>query len=143
MRVVLDTNIVVSALLFSGIVSQIHNQWKSGAIVPVANKLMLEEYAKALSYRKFSLAEEEIAALFDEEIFPFFSVVRTSSKKIPHTPKDPDDIPFLQAATDGGASPSSKEGAAQYLVSGDHHLLELNGKYPFPIVSPANFLKNA
>jgi predicted nucleic acid-binding protein len=86
-----------------------------------------------LSYKKFSLDEEEIGALFDEEIFPYFSIVRTSLKKIPYPPKDNDDIPFLQAATDGGA---------RYLVSGDPHLLELNGKYPFPIVSPAVFLKN-
>jgi putative PIN family toxin of toxin-antitoxin system len=133
MRVVLDTNVVVSALLFEGTVSQIHKQWKSGAIVPVANKAMLEEYARVLSYKKFSLDEEEIGALFDEEIFPYFSIVRTSLKKIPYPPKDNDDIPFLQAATDGGA---------RYLVSGDPHLLELNGKYPFPIVSPAVFLKN-
>jgi putative PIN family toxin of toxin-antitoxin system len=139
MRVVLDTNVVVSALLFEGTVSQIHKQWKSGAIVPVANKAMLEEYARVLSYKKFSLAEEEIGALFDEEIFPYFSIVRTSLKKIPYPPKDNDDIPFLQAAADAGASPSSKEGGVQYLISGDPHLLELNGKYPFPIVSPADF----
>jgi predicted nucleic acid-binding protein len=41
------------------------------------------------------------------------------------------DVPFLQAATEGGV---------QYLITGDPHLLELNGKYPFPIVSPAGFL---
>ena len=133
MRVVLDTNVVVSALLFKGTVSRIHKQWKSGAIIPVANKAMLEEYAGVLSYKKFSLAEEEITAIFDEEIFPYFTVVRTSSKKIPHPPKDNSDLPFLQAATDGGV---------HYLISGDPHLLELNGSYPFPIVSPASFLKN-
>ena len=132
MRVVLDTNVVVSALLFKGTVSQIRKQWKSGAIVPVANKTMLEEYARVLLYKKFSLTEEEIAALFDEEIFPYFSIVRISSKKIPHPPRDNSDIPFLQAATDGGV---------RYIVSGDPHLLELNGKYPFPIISPASFLK--
>ena len=134
MKVVLDTNVVVSALLFEGIVSRIYKQWKSGAITPVANKAMLEEYVKVLSYRKFSLSEEEISALFDEEIFPYFSVVRTSSKKIPHMPKDLSDVPFLQAATDGDA---------RYLISGDPHLLELNGNYPFPIVSPASFMKDA
>ena len=132
MRVVLDTNVVVSALLFEGTVSQIHRQWKSGAIQPVANKAMLEEYARVLSYKKFSLAEEEIAAIFDEEIFPYFSVVRTSSRKIPHPPKDDSDVPFLQAAADGGA---------QCIITGDPHLLNLNGKYPYPIVSPAEFLK--
>jgi putative PIN family toxin of toxin-antitoxin system len=134
MRVVLDTNVVVSALLFEGAVSQIHKLWKSGAILPVANKAMLEEYASVLSYRKFSLAEEEIAALFDEEIFPYFSVVRTSSKKIPHPPRDSADVPFLQAASDGGV---------QCIISGDPHLLEFNGKYPFPIISPVDFLKKA
>jgi uncharacterized protein len=132
MRVVLDTNVVVSALLFEGTVSQIHKLWKSRAIQPVANKAMLEEYTRVLSYKKFSLAEEEIAAIFDEEIFPYFSVVRTSSRKISHPPKDAGDIPFLQAAADGGV---------QYLVTGDPHLLELDGRYPYPIVSPAEFLK--
>jgi predicted nucleic acid-binding protein len=75
----------------------------------VANKAMLEEYARVLSYKKFSLAEEEIAAIFDEEIFPYFSVVRTPSRKIPHPPKDEKDVPFLQAAADGGA---------QYVITG-------------------------
>jgi hypothetical protein len=133
MKVVLDTNVVVSALLFEGIVSRIYKQWKSGSIIPVANKAMLEEYVMVLSYKKFSLLEEEISTLFDEEIFPYFSVVRTSSKKIPHMPKDINDVPFLQAATDGGA---------RYLITGDPHLLELNGKYHFPIVSPASFMKD-
>ncbi|MDD5674065.1 MAG: putative toxin-antitoxin system toxin component, PIN family [Chitinivibrionales bacterium] len=132
MRVVLDTNIVISALLFKAALSPIHKQWKTGSIVPVANKAMLLEYAKVLSYKKFSLTEEEIAALFDEEIFPYFSVVPTSSKKIPHPPKDESDSPFLQAAVDGGV---------RYLISGDIHLLELSGKYPFAIVTPADFLK--
>lgn len=132
MRVVLDTNVVVSALLFKGSVSQIHKQWKSGAITPVANRAMLEEYARVLSYKKFSLAEEEIAAIFDEEIFPYFSVVRTSSRKIPHPPKDDNDVPFLQAAAGSGA---------QYIITGDPHLLELDGRYPYPIISPADFLK--
>jgi putative PIN family toxin of toxin-antitoxin system len=133
MRVVLDANVVVSALLFDGTVSRIHKQWKSAGIIPVANKTILEEYATVFSYRKFSLAEEEIAALFDEEIFPYFSVVRISARRIPHPPKDDSDIPFLHAALDGNA---------RYLVSGDPHLLSLNGKYPFPIVTPAQFLKN-
>jgi predicted nucleic acid-binding protein len=78
--------------------------------------------------------EEEIAAIFDEEIFPYFTVVRTSSKKIPHPPKDDSDLPFQQAAADGGV---------RYIITGDPHLLELNGGYPFPIVSPAWFLKKA
>jgi predicted nucleic acid-binding protein len=59
--------------------------------------------------------------------------VRISSKRNPHPPKDDSDIPFQHAAL---------EGSARYLISGDPHLLDLNGKYPFSIVTPAQFLKN-
>ena len=132
MRVVLDTNVVLSALLFDGVSSRIHLQWKNKAILPFANRAMIKEYARVLAYRKFKLTPEEIAALFEEEIFPFFSIIPTLSKKVAYPPDDLNDVPFLHAAIDG---------AAKVLISGDPHLLDLNGKYPFPIVSPAEFLK--
>jgi predicted nucleic acid-binding protein len=47
-------------------------------------------------------------------------------------PKDDSDVPFLQAAAEGGV---------QYIITGDPHLLALDGRYPYLIVSPAEFLK--
>jgi putative toxin-antitoxin system toxin component, PIN family len=132
MRVVLDTNVILSALLFDGVSSQLHQQWKNKVILPLANRAMIKEYARVLAYRKFKLTAEEIAALFEEEIFPFFSIIPTVSKKVSYPPDDLNDVPFLHAALDG---------AAKVLVSGDSHLIDLNGKYLFPIVSPAEFLK--
>lgn len=47
---------------------------------------MIKEYARVLAYRKFRLTAEEIAALFEEEFFPFFSIIPTVSKKVPYPP---------------------------------------------------------
>lgn len=131
MNVVIDTNVLLSALLFRGPVSEMHLLWKQRRIVPLANKAIMREYARVFTYDKFKLSAEDIALVFDEEIFPYFQIIRSSSKAIPYLPGDPDDIPFLHVACDG---------KSQFLVSGDAHLLELNGKYPFPIVTPADFL---
>jgi predicted nucleic acid-binding protein len=65
-------------------------------------------------------------------LLPRLSGTPGTSKKVPYPPDDLDDVPFLHAALDG---------TAKVLVSGDSHLLDLNGKYHFPIVSPAEFLK--
>ena len=133
MKVVLDTNVVLSALLFEGATSRIHTKWKNKEVLPLANGAIIKEYARGLAYKKFSLTPEEIAGIFEEEIFPYFSIIPTTLKKVPFPPDDPDDVPFLYAAIDGNA---------KFLISGDIHLLlDLQGKYPFSIVSPAEFLR--
>ena len=110
MKVVLDTNVLLSALLFRGTTSQIHTRWKATQITPLANKPVMEEYARVFTYPKFKLTPDEITAIFDEEIFPYFSIIKSSTKKLLHLPDDPDDIPFLRSAFDG---------TADFLISGD------------------------
>ena len=58
-RVVLDTNIVVSALLFGGQLERLIELWKEGKILPLCSKEIIDEYLKVLSYPKFQLTEEE------------------------------------------------------------------------------------
>jgi putative PIN family toxin of toxin-antitoxin system len=129
--VVVDTNVLLSALLFRGKPSRLHALWKSRRVTPKANRFIIREYARVLTYDKFKLTVEEISTILNEEILPYFIIVKPESKDIPHIPKDPDDIHFLQAAIDGDAD---------YLISGDAHLLNLNGKYRFSIITPAEFL---
>ena len=131
-KVVLDTNVLLSALLFRGPTSKIHTLWIKSEIFPVANKAMMQEYARSFTYDKFKLTSNEIAAIFDEEIFPYFSIIKSSTKRLLHLPDDPDDIPFIRSAVDGNAD---------VLISGDSHLLALDGKYSFPIITPAVFLR--
>jgi uncharacterized protein len=132
MRVVTDTNVLLSALLFGGITAKIHRLWKNGRIIPLANKEMMREYARVLTYKKFDLAADEISLIFDEEIFPYFTLVPQKKRVIPHLPGDRDDIPFLSAALDGKAA---------FLISDDAHLLALDGRYEFSVVNPGTFLE--
>ena len=76
MRVVLDTNAVVSALLFSGVSSKLVSLWQNGLITPLLSREILDEYLRVLSYPKFELSEEEIKELIQEEILPFAEVVK-------------------------------------------------------------------
>ena len=59
-RVVLDTNVLVSALLFKGRLARLVELWQKGAIVPVISKETFDELRTVLCYPKFALNAEEI-----------------------------------------------------------------------------------
>jgi putative PIN family toxin of toxin-antitoxin system len=132
MKVVIDTNVLLSALLFKGIAARIHTLWRTVQIVPYANREMMLEYARVLTYKKFQLSSDEIAALIEEELLPFFKIVPAAERVLPFLPDDKHDIPFLDAAVAGDAA---------MLISGDAHLLALDGKYSFSILPPGLFLE--
>ena len=118
-RVVLDTNVVLSALLFGGgAPARVRAAWQSGRFVPLASAATARELVRVLGYPKFSLAADEQEELL-ADLMPWVEVVRIPDPP-PATPpcRDPFDVPFLQLAVAGRA------GA---LVSGDRDLLALVG----------------
>ena len=130
MRVVLDTNAVVSALLFSGVSSKLVSLWQNGLITPLLSRAILDEYLRVLSYPKFELSEEEIKELIQEEILPFAEVVRPK-RRLRVVRRDPSDNKFLECAVAGKAS---------VIISGDKALLSLGRYRRVRIQSPAQFL---
>jgi putative PIN family toxin of toxin-antitoxin system len=90
----------------------------------------LEEYIKVLAYPKFSLTEEEIKSILEEELLPFVTTVGVKSR-ISHIKADPDDDKFLALAVDG---------KADYIISGDKHLLNLNEFQSIKIMTVKEFL---
>lgn len=54
-RAVLDTNVLISALLFPGLPSRLVTAWQEGLLVPVVSPTILDEYLRALAYPKFKL----------------------------------------------------------------------------------------
>lgn len=129
-RVVLDTNIVVSALLFGGAAEEVHRLWRSRAILPLASADMLREYARVLSYPKFRLSEKEISGLLHDEILPFLEPVIVSETP-PVVKEDPADDIFFACALAGKAAA---------LVSGDRRVLVLKAYRGIPILSLNAFL---
>ena len=80
LTVVLDTNILVSALLFHGELSKIVNLWKNGRILPVFTKETFAEFREVLHYPKFSLREDEMRAILEDEVLPFFEAIEAENQ---------------------------------------------------------------
>jgi len=130
-RVVLDTNVVVSALLFRGELSCLHALWKKKAFVIAASREIIEEYIRVLAYPKFKLTEREIEALINEELLPYIEPV-TDCEDINGVCQDPDDDKFLACAVAGNVD---------FIVSGDAHLLSLKKYEGRAIITAEKFLK--
>jgi putative PIN family toxin of toxin-antitoxin system len=128
-RVVIDTNVLVSALLFDGVPGELIECWKQGKILPLASRDIIDEFIRVLAYPKFKLTENEISFLLHREILPWFEIV-TVKKQKPFFAADPEDDKFVWCALAGNAD---------CIISGDEHLLNLNLP-PVPILSPTRFL---
>jgi putative PIN family toxin of toxin-antitoxin system len=118
-RVVLDTNVVLSALLFGGgPVARVRAGWQAGHFVPLASAATARELVRVLAYPKFALTASEQQDLLADYL-PWAQVVRIPDPP-PAAPRcrDPLDVPFLHLAI---------AGKAHALVSGDKDLLALAG----------------
>ena len=127
-RLVLDTNVLVSALLFpSGRVSWLRDAWRSGRIRPIVSRDTTAELIRVLSYPKFALNGGEQQDLLDEYL-PFCEaiVVPDPPPEIPEC-RDPFDRPFLELAL---------AARADVLVTGDGDLLALADQFSVRILSP-------
>lgn len=129
-RVVLDSNVLVSALLFGGIAGKLIPLWKGRRIHPLCSKEILDEYIRVLAYPKFKLVESEIEFLVTQEIVRWFEIVTVSPGK-PFVVADPSDDKFIWCAL---------EGRADAILSGDEHLLNLAAS-PIPVLTPSLFLR--
>ena len=128
--VAIDTNVLVSALLFGGVPGKLILLWKEGIVRPRASKEIIEEYIRVLAYPKFELSEEEINFLLHYEILPYFEILRI--KEGPTlVAKDPSDDKFIRCAQAAGA---------KIIISGDQHLLKLSPYRQIRILSPSDFL---
>lgn len=119
-RVVLDTSVVLSALVFGGgPVGRVREAWQAGRIIPLACTATTRELVRVLGYRKFALSPAEQEDLLADHL-PWVQIVdvRQPVREVPPC-KDPFDLPFLHLAV---------VGRAHALVSGDRHLLDLAGR---------------
>ncbi len=132
-RVVLDTNVVLSALLFSkGRLSWIRREWLEG-FLPLVCRETLDELFRALGYPKFRLSPADREELLAEYL-PHAMILEELDVKteLPQC-SDPADQVFLELAEAGDAA---------FLVTGYGALLELDGQCSFRIVSPGEFAAN-
>jgi len=128
LRVVLDTNVILSSLLFGGKLAFIHKAWKEGTLVLLFSEDTLEELVRVLHYPKFGLGIEEIDFLIYVEVLPYAEVVKEITEVDKDICRDKDDVKFLECAVSGGAD---------YIVSGDDDLLSVGEIEGIKIITPA------
>ncbi len=129
-RVVIDTNLVLSALVFGGNTARLRLAWQSNRFIPLASKATITELIRVLAYPKFKLTKAEQENLLSDYL-PHCDTVLMPSQ-LPPIPecRDPFDEPFLFLAV---------VGRADYLVTGDRDLLCLSDSFSCPIVTVENF----
>ena len=134
MRVVLDTNVLVSATLIrGGNEDRVLRAWQRGAYDLVLSPAILEEVGRVLTYPKLRkrrwLSDAQVAELL--ELLATQSLLTPGTTAIKRS-RDPEDDKFLTAGLESGA---------QYLVTGDKDLLALQAHGGLRIVTPAAFLR--
>jgi putative PIN family toxin of toxin-antitoxin system len=130
-RVVLDTNVLISSLLFKGELARIVDLWKSGKIVPVVSKETFEELSTVLEYPKFKLSKDDIKWIIEHEVLPFFEIVETIAE-VGRVCKDPEDDKFIACAI------SAK---VDFIVSGDKNLCDVGVYKAIKIIKASELLK--
>ena len=128
MRIILDTNVVISGIFWAGPPQIILKRWLAGKATLLVSAPILAEYREVL--RRMS----------DKHGFAYFSKwdrlltelsEAVEPKQLVAICRDHDDDKYLEAAVGG---------QAQALVSGDKDLLVLKDIHGIPILSPRNFL---
>ena len=128
-RVVLDTNIFVS-MAMGGQVGNINDMWRAGKFILVVSEDILSEYLDVLQRPKLHLKSRTIATIVNRIYRK--AEFATPEERISVIQADPTDNKFIEAAI---------AGKADYIVSGDKHLLDIKAFQSMPIITAREFLE--
>ena len=129
-RVVIDTNLVLSTLVFAGKTAKLRQAWQQKRFIPLVSRATTKELIRVLAYPKFKLTSgEQEDLLFD--YLPFCETISmpTQLPKIPSC-RDVFDEPFLLLAVVGNAD---------YLITGDQDLLSIADDFVSEIITVQQF----
>ncbi len=131
-RAVIDTNIIVSSLIFGGRVSRLRLAWQDDRFTPLISKATTTELIRVLAYPKFKLTPTEQEDLLSDYILFCEAVAMPNLLPVIPECRDPFDVPFLLLAV---------VSQADYLVTGDRDLLSLKDNFSCPIITAEDFLR--
>jgi putative PIN family toxin of toxin-antitoxin system len=128
-RIILDTNVFVSALFFGGIPYLILQAWREDKIQIVASLDILTEYQRVAVSLSQKYSVPRVPAMLN------YVIHHTEIWSTPVLPenicKDPNDDKFIACALASGT---------KIIVSGDKHLLDISGYQEIQVLKPRRFV---
>ena len=133
MRVVIDTNVLISATFWTGKPKQLLNKVRHGEVTFLTSEILLDELKEVLvrEDKPFKLSEEEAERVVTE-MRDLAEIVQTHSRVT--VCQDEKDNRVLECAIDGGA---------ECIITGDRHLLELESFQGVKIMTVTDFFRGS
>lgn len=128
LRIVLDTNVLVSATIIKGKQFEFLKLAKLGKIKLITSPEIVKEFKEVISREKFGFSEEQISNAL-KKILEITELI-IPQHKLNVIKDDPDDNMIIECAL---------ESSADFIVSGDPHLLELKSYRDIKIVNATEF----
>ena len=133
-RVVLDTNTVLSALLFNNTsLGQLRLCWQNQQLIPFASKATISELIRVLANPKFKFSSIVQHSYLDEYLPYIQSITKLEMLLKAVICRDSDDIKFLELAITANID---------YLITGNKALPILPPMFQFKIITPAEFINS-
>lgn len=134
-RIVLDTNLFVSALLKPDSNPDIIlHLVKDEKVLLLMSDSICHEISRVLTYpkirKRLTVSDEELKNFV--QLLGTVAIITPGTLNLPPIDADPDDTKYLVCAV---------EGHADYIVSGDHHLTDLVMYRGIRIVTPVDFIQ--
>jgi len=130
MKVILDTNVIVSGIFWKGASEKVLYAWADDKFKLVISSEIIKEIIKTLMNFKIKLPFNEI--LLWLSVLLWKAELVEPEERVYVVKDDPDDNKFIEAAI---------EGNADYIVSQDKHLLNIKEYKGIKIILPEDFLK--
>jgi uncharacterized protein len=133
MRIVVDTNVLISGTFWTGDSFKILEKVERREITLILSEEIIEEYNRVLNYPEIldKIKDKSLEAKFVLEELIQMSTIVEPKEKIKVMKDDPDDDKFLEAGIEAGVD---------YIVSQDKHLLRIKEFRGIKIVKPDKFL---
>jgi putative PIN family toxin of toxin-antitoxin system len=129
MRVVLDTNVFISGIFFSGPPSQILKAWANKKFQLLLSQPILDEYQRVAEELSSKFSSIDISQILD---FVMIHGLFVDTRDISITVcDDPDDDKFIECAVAGNC---------KNIISGDKHLLKLSEYRGIAVQTPRDFV---
>ena len=130
MKVVIDTNVLISGVFFSGAPYQVLQAWRDQKIQVVISPEIMAEYRRVGEIFTQERSGVDLSKILD---YVFQNAIFYKSPAVPEPVcTDPDDDKFFACALASGS---------KLIVSGDKHLLKASGYHEVEVLKPNEFLE--